>query len=352
MPHMGTAHVLRLQQEYRDVHPVATRLAETIATELRDALHHNGISLAVPIEHRVKMWSSIEQKFMRANNDCCRIGFSGASLSELSDLVGVRVIVLFKRDIPEVRRIVEDAFTVVDEDDKTLRQTVDQFGYASVHYQVRIPKSWHSVPTFRAFQEFQAEIQIRTLAQHMWAAASHELQYKEESSVPDEMRRAIHRISSVLELVDTEFEHLLSEREEYRSRVLADGTERRLNTDVLETLLDRHLPRKNKYAYEPYSMLVWELSKLGIATDRDLEDLISRRLTGAIEEDEKIVGRRRERGEEEGNEVFFSHTGLLNMMLEAEFGMGFHGIIFDRVEAKLGADESEEAQQDASRAKK
>jgi hypothetical protein len=36
--------------------------------------------------------------------------------------------------------------------------------------------------------------------------------------------------------------------------------------------------------------------------------------------------------------VFFTHTGLLNMMLEIEYGIGFHSKIFDKVEEELSAE--------------
>jgi len=339
---MGQAHIMRLQQEYRDILPVATHLAQTMATELRHMLNHSGISTAVPLEWRVKTWDSIEQKFVRANYDCCRIRFSGASLSDLTDLVGIRVILLFSRDLQEVLALINRAFRVVDAEDTAKRQSFDQFGYASVHNLVRVPESWLTVPTFEAFRGFQVEIQVRTLAQHLWAATSHELQYKQEESVPEHLRRAIHRISSLLELIDTEYDRLLIERDDYRSQIQVGGEDRRLNTDVIQAVLDRRLPKNNKHGYEPYSMLVWELGKLGITTTRSLEDLITRRLPDAVKKDHDIARQPPHTIDETGQEAetFFTHTGLLTIMLEAEYGVGFHSRIFERVEAELGRDEN------------
>lgn len=346
MPHMREPHIIRLQQEYRDILPVATHLAETLVNELRHLTRRDGISLAVPIEHRIKTWDSIEQKFVRANDDLGHIRFSGASLSDLSDLIGLRIIVLFQRDLAQVLKLLESAFRVTDTEDKGANRAVDQFGYSSVHYQIRVPDSWITVPTFKAFQGFEAEVQVRTLSQHMWAAASHKLQYKQEGSVPEHMRRAIHRISSLLELIDSEYERLLTERDNYRSEVRGSQHIGRLNTDVLEAILDARLPKQNKAGYEPYSMLVWELGKLGILNADGLEDLISRRLDDALAEDRKIVDRRNESDEPKHQNlgaVFFTHTGLLNMMLEAEYGVGFHSKIFDKVEEELSAEKRSNA---------
>lgn len=166
------------------------------------------------------------------------------------------------------------------------------------------------------------------------------LQYKVEQSVPDEVRRSIHRIASLLETVDTEFERLLVEREQYRARIEADRADSRLNTDILRAVLDSRLPRRNKAGYEPYSMLVWELTKLGIVRRNDLEALIDQHLGTALAEDRDTVGRRTDHGgDHKDTDHFFTHTGLLNVMLEKEFGVGFHSIIFEKVEAELQGNE-------------
>jgi putative GTP pyrophosphokinase len=51
----------------------------------------------------------------------------------------------------------------------------------------------------------KAEIQVRTVLQHAWAAVSHKLQYKVNSEVPIELQRKLFRISALLELADDEF---------------------------------------------------------------------------------------------------------------------------------------------------
>ena len=93
--------------------------------------------------------------------------------------------------------------------------TWDARRYQSLHYIIRIPKHWLKVSTFADLGELKAEIQLRTLAQHIWAATSHKLQYKHEDSVPPPIRRSIYRVSALLETVDLEFERVLAERGTY-----------------------------------------------------------------------------------------------------------------------------------------
>jgi hypothetical protein len=86
-------------------------------------------------------------------------------------------------------------------------------------------------------------------------------------------------------------------------------------------------------------MLVWELGKLGITTTGSLEDLITRRLPDAIEQDRAAVEQQQARSAGDvphEHASFFTHTGLLTIMLEREYGIGFHSRIFEKVEAELG----------------
>ena len=321
-------------------------MAAALATELRHLCRRRSITLAVPIEFRVKTWDSIAQKFERANFDMTRIRFSGASLSDLSDLIGIRIIALFARDLAPVQELLETHFDMRETQHKGSDYAFDQFGYASVHSQVKVPEAWLQVPTFAAFRDFEAEVQVRTIAQHMWAAGSHKLQYKHEASVPEHMRRSIHRIASLLETIDAEYERLLVERTSYQKDIATTRSSRRLNTDVLEAILDSVFPAQNRADYEPYGMLVWELEKLGIHHSDALEELIAKHMSVALEDERGSVQQINERAESSGRasvSKFFTHTGLLNTVLTAEYGVGFHSTIFDKVERELSPDADSDA---------
>jgi trimethylamine:corrinoid methyltransferase-like protein len=56
-----------------------------------------------------------------------------------------------------------------------------------------------------------AEVHVRTVLQHAWAAISHSLQYKKEDDVPAALRRRLNRLAALLELADQEFTTLSAE---------------------------------------------------------------------------------------------------------------------------------------------
>lgn len=231
--------------------------------------------------------------------------------------------------------IVEQLFRVQGRRDKSTELTVDQFGYQSIHLFARPPSTWLSIPSFAPFRHLEAEVQIRTLAQHMWAAAAHKLQYKQEEAVPAEIRRAVHRVSALLETVDLEFERVLAERDAYRSSALESAHDRPLNADLLEALLDQLLPRPNKEGFESSSLLFWELDKLGVTTSNELTEMVQRHLSTALEADREAVEQLRRNGatdERTNASVFFSHSGLMRAMLEKEFGDDYYSRIWEAAE--------------------
>ena len=192
-----------LRSEYESRFPVASRFAEACVKQLITLIEETSIALGVPIESRLKTWNSIAEKIERKQMEL-------VAIQDLDDFVGLRLILLFQRDLEEIHSLLNQNFNIIRFENTFGRLEETQFGYQSVHYIVTMPEQWLGVPTMSDFQGYRAEIQVRTLAQHIWAAASHKLQYKQEKNVPPPLRRSIHRVSAILETVDLEFERLLN----------------------------------------------------------------------------------------------------------------------------------------------
>jgi len=188
-----------IEAEYQALSPRASRFASELAKQLSQLVERCGVALAVPVQACVKSWDSLSLKLRRSPVPM-------ETLRDTQDLVGLRLILLFRRDIEIVDTALEKSLRIIRvyDTDQLLRD--DQFGYSSRHYVLGLPKEWASVPTFVGLEDLTAEIQVRTLAQHMWAEASHLLQYKREDSAPLSMRRALSRCSALLEMLDFEFD--------------------------------------------------------------------------------------------------------------------------------------------------
>ncbi len=110
-------------------------------------------------------------------------------LNQIQDQVGARVITFYLCDIPIVSEIVERYFRPV-ESKLLIPEKESEFGYVGKHYILFVPTDViepdmesEDVPDF-------FELQIKTLYQHAWSEAGHDLGYKPgaEPLTPDEKR--------------------------------------------------------------------------------------------------------------------------------------------------------------------
>jgi putative GTP pyrophosphokinase len=307
----------QLRNEFKEISGRALQLKDSLIGQLNHLLEKNGVTLGVPIEGRVKKWASVQEKLDRKSLDISHI-------YELSDLVGIRIILLFKKDSKTVDETLKKHLNLLTVEDTGARLGETQFGYQSQHYIVKIPNAWSETPTFADLTNFQIEIQVRTLAQHIWAAASHKLQYKNESNVPLPVRRSIHRVSALLETVDLEFDRVLKEREEYLNKdISTDPDNNILNVDVLESVLSEIFPKKNKTSSEKYAKLLSELSHFGISNENSLRKLIIDNQKVLFDREEQQLQITREHDPKSPESIrggYFSHTGLTRIALRNQFG--------------------------------
>ncbi|MDX2257998.1 MAG: hypothetical protein NW205_03705 [Hyphomicrobiaceae bacterium] len=330
------ADVDALKKTFDSEYSRAEAFLARFVEQLEELFSSRAISLAVPIERRIKGWRSCQDKIERD-----QIAIS--NILELDDFIGVRVILLFKRDLDAAIEIIGQSLSVRSIEDKASDLGVDVFGYQSHHFIVALPADWLALPTLSKFRDIKVELQVRTAAQHIWAAASHVLQYKNEASVPSHIRRSISRVSALLETVDLEFDRVLQSKAEYTSGQSIDRNEETLNVDSLRRVLDELLPPANKSASDEYDLdkLLDELRERDITTVADIKKLFDRNLGGVLASDAKIAragkssledmndfddsfsfafnGRRYRLDDPDRLKqgVYWSHIGLVRQMLNA-----------------------------------
>lgn len=329
----------KLQIQHQDMLSRAEQLRDMVVTQLLGLFNSNHVVLGVPIESRTKSWQSVSEKIIRKNVQL-------ESILNLQDLIGIRSILLFKRDLIQVNALIYKTFEVISAEDTGDRLGDSEFGYQSQHYIVKIPKTWLELPSLSGFNEFFIELQVRTLAQHIWAAASHKLQYKQKDGVPPQVIRAINRVSALLETVDLEFERALDERDNYmQSTQEKNITSERLNVDNLASILSKMLPPENKIENEPYADVLDDMHILGPSETSDLIVFIEKHLSKALAKNSamannpKIIA-----GSINGshydrikNGVYYSHSGLMSEMLRQEHGDFLMGELNSRrIDAALG----------------
>ncbi len=197
-------HCQAILEEYRQAKESCDEAAVKVRTMLEKVFKRSGLIVAA-IESRVKTESSLAGKLELK-------GSKYASLADITDIVGVRVITFYTDDVDKVASAVEKLFKVDWENsvDKRKLHEIDSFGYMSLHY----------ICSMDGFP-YRFEIQMRTVLQHAWANMNHDTGYKSGVEIPIEYRRSLSRLSGLLELVDEQFSIIRADLADYRRRVQA-----------------------------------------------------------------------------------------------------------------------------------
>ena len=195
-------HCEMILEEYREAKPILERMLVEIPALLREALAKNGI-LVTAVDARIKTEESLRGKLELKGNKY-------ATLSDITDIFGARIITFYTDDVDRIAAIVEQLFEIdwANSVDKRMLHQLDSFGYNSLHYICRMPEF-----------PFRFELQLRTTLQHAWASINHDIGYKTGVEIPREYLRRINRLAGILEMADDEFSRIRSEITDYRRRV-------------------------------------------------------------------------------------------------------------------------------------
>lgn len=143
-----------------------------------------------PIEHyktRIKCVQSTKQKLERHGLPITL----DAVLSQIYDVIGIRVVCTFINDIYIIRNWITDLSQINIIKEKDYIKSPKPNGYRSYH--LIIESSMHGESVY-------AEIQIRTLAMDCWASLEHQLKYKQEiryqEMIVDELKRCANELAS------------------------------------------------------------------------------------------------------------------------------------------------------------
>jgi putative GTP pyrophosphokinase len=269
-----------LRNRYLADAPRLERLKDEILYSLNAILNRKQIGIH-SIAGRVKTVDSFLEKVERkAYSD---------PFAQAQDLVGARVVGLFLSDLPKIEQAIAETFDVIDKDDHGVGGAVDTFGYMSFHYICRLGES-HAGPRYHDIGDAQFEIQVRTIVMDAWANISHQLAYKNESSIPDELRKDFHALSGLFYVADQHFEMFskqINQSQATAERAIeADEADRLdVNIETVIALLKEMFPDRRRGDRETIAEFVDDIKSIGYATIGQLQADISRGLSDALEAD-------------------------------------------------------------------
>ena len=230
-------HCEMILDEYRQKQPLFERVKNIILNNIRTGLDENHVLIA-GLEGRVKTEESLSGKLERK-------GYKYHTLSDITDIIGVRIITFYNNEVDLISAHVEQFLDIDWENsiDKRKMLEIDRFGYLSLHYICRIPESVYKDPDLPELNQIRFELQIRSLLQHAWANLYHDMGYKNEVEIPAAYQRDMGRLAGLLELADEQLSRIRKEINNYRRNVqsmVANGDfhEVPLNGDTFHSYLE------------------------------------------------------------------------------------------------------------------
>jgi putative GTP pyrophosphokinase len=241
---------------------VTSRYVAIITTMLDDA----GINY-LSITSRTKSVASFAAKAVRLSEGA---PLYADPLTQITDVVGIRVITYLQDDVVAVAQLFADQLTIIDDRDLGEETARDgRFGYSSRHLLISSP----------AIPERPASVQVRTVLQHAWAEFEHDIRYK--GTVPAELAPDLERrftlAAGLLELADREFSEI---RNRLQSSAAArhpdsDPADPRISPQELATFLTAQYPEARWSRTDHYSWISGLLLELGITSLDELGGLLA-----------------------------------------------------------------------------
>ena len=196
-----------LLAEYADrYNQILKPLAEALTGHLQDNLR--GLDRIDRIAARAKSPLRFVAKAMKALED------GGAKydhpFEQIQDLVGARVIVFYKQDVEVVNEAVVRYYKPIEQRD-LIPERESEFGYFGKHFILALPEELFDDHADRARSPVFFELQVKTLFQHAWSEAAHDLAYKPNTELTRLQKRMVALTAAQAWGADQQFAQLHTE---------------------------------------------------------------------------------------------------------------------------------------------
>lgn len=177
--------------------PVAQRLEDELNRILKGARFDR-------ISVRAKDVESFERK--AAKEEDGKLKYS-EPLAEIQDQIGARVVTFYLSDVEAISARLNEYYRSI-ETRTVVPDSESEFGYFGKHFILLIPSELKTdLPEGVGF----FELQIKTLFQHAWSEANHDLAYKPTTPLTSAQKRKVAFSSAQAWGADMIFEELRSE---------------------------------------------------------------------------------------------------------------------------------------------
>lgn len=194
--------------QYTEAFPTLERLAQGIEAHIRSLLH--GEPRIDRISARAKAIGSFVTKAETVLPDGSRK--YEEPLRQVQDQVGARIVTFYRQDVERIDEIIKRYFRLIEHKDR-IPESEWEFGYFGRHFVLAIPSDVISTDMNRDLLPRFFELQIKTLFQHAWSEAGHDLGYKPgDIPLSSKQKRHLAFASAQAWGADNVFEDLYNDR--------------------------------------------------------------------------------------------------------------------------------------------
>lgn len=177
----------KILEKYNSIYPILEKISKKLHENVEKKIDFNKIQRIDRITARAKSPDSFLAKAQKLDKNKNRKYQN--PFCDIQDQIGVRIITCYLDDVEKVRETIEAYYTFIEAKTKK-PESVEEFGYEAKHYIFHIPEDLYEKYNSSPIPKF-FELQIKTLFQHAWSEAEHDLGYKPENPLNKVQRRKI-----------------------------------------------------------------------------------------------------------------------------------------------------------------
>lgn len=196
----------------------------------------------------------------------------------ITDLIGVRIICLYEKNIQEIGDILGNNLCLIDSTDKSqlIELAENTFGYKGLHLDLKLDEAREVMPEYSRYKNIIFEVQIRTIIQDAWSVLDHKIKYKK--SIPHGLKRRINSLAALFETADREFYSIQEETEKLEQKTKEksktdDNESELLNVFHFAKISETYFPGIRLASYK-VDALVDEILKMKKITNGSFEKMI------------------------------------------------------------------------------
>ena len=134
-------------------------------------------------------------------------------LRQIQDQIGARIVTFYPSDVARIKGVVEKYYRPI-EQQNLVPESEWEFGYFGLHYVLLLPSDILDPAVGASLRPEFFELQIKTLFQHAWSEANHDLGYKPDATPLSPGDQRLLALASAQSWgADRIFEELFQERE-------------------------------------------------------------------------------------------------------------------------------------------